>query len=107
MPDDNTLLVETSGRVSTMTLNRPKILIALNVDVMAEIAGLFAKLDRDPDIAVANADISEMQLQSFSDMCLDGHFVGWDRCSSSRRPATAFTGSALGAAVSSRSRISG
>ena len=108
MSEYNTLLVERSGRVATVTLNRPKSLNALNAEVMAEIADLFAKLDRDPEIAVtiltgegrafaAGADITEMQPQSFSDMYLNDYFSGWDRFAASRKPViAAVNGFALG-----------
>ncbi|MEP1144223.1 MAG: enoyl-CoA hydratase-related protein [Henriciella sp.] len=103
-----TLLVEKSGRVVTVTLNRPKSLNALNAEVMTEIADLFQKIDRDPKVAVtiltgegrafaAGADITEMQPKSFPEMYLEDYFSGWDRFAESRKPViAAVNGFALG-----------
>ncbi|MBU1287782.1 MAG: enoyl-CoA hydratase/isomerase family protein, partial [Alphaproteobacteria bacterium] len=86
----DTITFEHNGRVALVTLNRPESLNALNQQVMAEVATLFAEIDRNPDIAVtvltgegrafaAGADIKEMQPQGFSDMYVEDYFAGWDR----------------------------
>jgi len=73
----DTITFEHSNRIALVTINRPDSLNALNQQVMAEVADVFARIDRDKDIAVsvltgegrafaAGADIKEMQPQSFS-----------------------------------------
>ena len=49
MPYDN-ILVETRGRVTLVTLNRPKVLNALNDALMSELGDALAKADRDDAI---------------------------------------------------------
>ncbi|MEL7453033.1 MAG: enoyl-CoA hydratase-related protein [Pseudomonadota bacterium] len=104
----NTITYEAADRVATVTLNRPDSLNALNAEVMAEIADVFAEIDRNPDVAVsvltgagrafaAGADIKEMQPQTFADMYLADYFAGWDRFAASRKPViAAVNGFALG-----------
>ncbi|MEQ9435699.1 enoyl-CoA hydratase-related protein [Hyphomonas sp.] len=108
MANFNTITFEHTGRVALVTLNRPDSLNALNAETMAEIAALFAELDRHPDVAVtvltgegrafaAGADIKEMQPQGFSDMYMQDYFAGWDRFAASRKPIiAAVNGFALG-----------
>ncbi|MFH1517301.1 MAG: enoyl-CoA hydratase-related protein [Pseudomonadota bacterium] len=108
MANFNTITFEHTGRVALVTLNRPDSLNALNAETMAEIAALFAELDRHPDVAVtvltgegrafaAGADIKEMQPQGFSDMYVQDYFAGWDRFAASRKPIiAAVNGFALG-----------
>ncbi|HBJ40619.1 MAG TPA: enoyl-CoA hydratase, partial [Hyphomonas sp.] len=86
----DTITFEHSNRIALVTINRPDSLNALNQQVMAEVADVFARIDRDKDIAVsvltgegrafaAGADIKEMQPQSFSDMYVEDFFGLWDR----------------------------
>lgn len=108
MSDFKTLKVKRANRIATVTLNRPDRLNALNAEVMQEVADLFARIDRDPEIAVsiltgegrafaAGADITEMQPQGFSSMYLDDYFAGWDRFANCRKPViAAVNGFALG-----------
>lgn len=108
MANYNTITFEHENRVALVTLNRPDSLNALNAETMAEIAALFAEIDRNPDIAVtvltgegrafaAGADIKEMQPQGFSDMYMEDYFAGWDRFAASRKPViAAVNGFALG-----------
>ena len=104
----DTITFEHSDRIALVTINRPDSLNALNQKVMAEVADVFARIDRDKDIAVsvltgegrafaAGADIKEMQPQSFSDMYVEDYFAGWDRFAASRKPViAAVNGFALG-----------
>ena len=104
----NTITFEHSDRVALVTINRPDSLNALNQEVMAEVADVFARIDRDKDIAVsvltgegrafaAGADIKEMQPQSFSDMYVEDFFGLWDRFAACRKPViAAVNGFALG-----------
>ena len=108
MANFDTITFEHKDRVALVTLNRPESLNALNQQVMAEVATLFAEIDRNPDIAVtvltgegrafaAGADIKEMQPQGFSDMYVEDYFAGWDRFAACRKPViAAVNGFALG-----------
>jgi enoyl-CoA hydratase len=108
MANYDTITFEHSNRVALVTINRPDSLNALNQEVMAEIATLFAEIDRNPEIAVtvltgegrafaAGADIKEMQPQGFSDMYVEDYFAGWDRFAACRKPViAAVNGFALG-----------
>ena len=104
----DTITFEHSNRIALITINRPDSLNALNQQVMAEVADVFARIDRDKDIAVsvltgegrafaAGADIKEMQPQSFSDMYVEDFFGLWDRFAACRKPViAAVNGFALG-----------
>ena len=75
MPFDN-LLLEQDGAVAVVTVNRPKVLNALNAATVAELGGVFADLKADDSVRVviltgageksfvAGADISELAAQS-------------------------------------------
>ena len=66
------LLFEVQDGIATVTINRPKVLNALNADVLTELADAFDRICNDPDIRVAiltgagdkafvaGADISQM-----------------------------------------------
>ena len=104
----DTITFEHSDRIALVTMNRPDSLNALNQEVMAEVADVFARIDRDKDIAVsvltgegrafaAGADIKEMGPQTFSDVYLTDMFAGWDRFAACRKPViAAVNGFALG-----------
>ncbi len=104
----DTITFEHSNRIALVTINRPDSLNALNQEVMAEVADVFARIDRDKDIAVsvltgegrafaAGADIKEMGPQTFSDVYLTDMFAGWDRFAACRKPViAAVNGFALG-----------
>ena len=51
----DTITFEHSNRIALVTINRPDSLNALNQQVMAEVADVFARIDRDKDIAVSPA----------------------------------------------------
>src|SRR5690606_21319548 len=74
-----TILVETRGAVTLVTLNRPQALNALNSTVLAELIDAFAAFDADPGqrclvltgsvkAFAAGADIKELSGQGFADM---------------------------------------
>jgi enoyl-CoA hydratase len=103
-----TLIVETSDRVTLIRLNRPQALNALNAQVLADLTAALGKFDADPgqgcavitgsDKAfAAGADIKEMAGQSFADMYGSDFFGGYDRVTATRKPViAAVAGFALG-----------
>ncbi|MCU1614370.1 MAG: echA5 [Frankiales bacterium] len=103
-----TIRVERHGRVTVVTLDRPKALNALNTQLMLEVSTTLGELDRDPDVGAivltgsakafaAGADIKEMQQQSFADVYVGNWFSAWDELSRVRTPlVAAVAGYALG-----------
>jgi enoyl-CoA hydratase len=103
-----TILVETRERVGLITLNRPRALNALNLQVMTELVTALAAFDADAGIGcivltgsekafAAGADIKEMQARSFQEMYAADWFGGWDAVSRIRKPIiAAVSGFALG-----------
>lgn len=102
------ILVNTSGRVATITLNRPKALNALNDATMREVVTAAQELDADPGVGcivitgsekafAAGADIKEMASKSATDMFTSDWFAGWDGLTTVRTPLiAAVSGYALG-----------
>lgn len=103
-----TIVVEKRGRVGIVTLNRPKALNAINLQLTQELLAAVEDFDRDQEIGciiitgserafAAGADIKEMQQQSFIDMYMSDWFSAWDRLSGVRKPTVAaVAGFALG-----------
>ncbi|MHC9292163.1 enoyl-CoA hydratase [Mycobacterium sp. LTG2003] len=108
MSDFETILVTRTGRVATITLNRPKALNALNSQVMTEVTTAAAELDKDPDVGAiivtgnekafaAGADIKEMAELSFADVYSADFFELWSKFAATRTPTiAAVAGYALG-----------
>ncbi|WP_354697502.1 putative enoyl-CoA hydratase echA8 [Paraconexibacter sp. AEG42_29] len=107
--DESTILLERrDDGVATITLNRPKALNALNLQVMRELAAALAELEADPAIGcvlltgserafAAGADIKEMAQASYMDMYMPDWFAGWDAVANFRKPlVAAVAGYALG-----------
>ncbi|MBB3036710.1 enoyl-CoA hydratase [Hoyosella altamirensis] len=102
------IMVERSGRVALLTLNRPKALNALNLAVMQETVAALRELDRDPSVGAivitgsekafaAGADIKEMAPKTFADVFLEDWFAAWDQLAQLRTPTiAAVSGYALG-----------
>jgi enoyl-CoA hydratase len=103
-----TILVETRGAVTLVTLNRPQALNALNSQVLADLIAAFAAYDADPaqrclvltgseKAFAAGADIKEMSDQGFAAMFGGNFFAGYDRITATRKPwIAAVAGYALG-----------
>ena len=103
-----TLLVETRGAVTLITLNRPQALNALNSQVLSDLIAAFAAFDADDGqrcavltgsekAFAAGADIKEMAGRSFADMYGGNFFAGYDRVTATRKPMiAAVAGYALG-----------
>ena len=108
MSNASTIIVERSGAVTLVTLNRPEALNALNSAVLRELIETFADYDRDESqhclvltgsqkAFAAGADIKEMQTQGFADMYASDFFAGWEKVTATRKPwIAAVAGYALG-----------
>jgi enoyl-CoA hydratase len=106
-----TILVETRGAVTLITLNRPQALNALNTQVLAELTQAFAAFEADAGqrcavltgsgekAFAAGADIKEMADKPAADFFLEDFFSGWqaDIVRKTRKPwIAAVNGFALG-----------
>ena len=111
MPDYETILTETDGAVTIITLNRPKALNALSSVVLDELIDAFAAYQADDtqrcailtgsgDKAfAAGADIKEMSDKQAADFYLDDFFSRWtsEIVKTTRKPwIAAVNGFALG-----------
>jgi enoyl-CoA hydratase len=102
------ILVERKGRVVIVRLNRPKVLNALNSEVMRDMLAAMQPLDRDPEVGcfiitgsdrafAAGADIKELASKSYQEMFEDDFLSGWDAFAALRTPKiAAVSGYALG-----------
>lgn len=102
--------VSTEGAIGFIKLNRPKVLNALNRQMIAEILETMESFDRDESVRVivlsgngrcfaAGADIDEMADASAVDLELLNQFTDWDRLAWIKKPIIgAIHGFALGGA---------
>jgi enoyl-CoA hydratase len=103
-----TILTETRGRVALVTLNRPRALNALNLQVMQEVTAALAAFDADEGVGcivitgsekafAAGADIKEMLPLTLQTAYASDWFAGWDALTRVRKPIiAAVAGFALG-----------
>jgi enoyl-CoA hydratase len=104
----DTLKIERTGRVVTVTLHRPAVLNALNTALLTELIAALAPLDGDAGVGcfvltgserafAAGADISEMAPRSWAEMAAEDFFAGWEAFAALRTPkVAAVAGYALG-----------
>lgn len=106
---ESLIKIENRGRVALVTLNRPKVLNALNNEVIAELAAALRALDADEGVGAivltgsekafaAGADIAAMKDWSFSDV-YKADYLGhdWESLRRIRKPViAAVAGYALG-----------
>jgi len=107
MPYSN-ILVERDGAIAMLTLNRPKVLNALNRATMDEIVDALEALDRDEDVRctvltgsgrafAAGADITEMAGATAVQMLAGYRLQQWERIRKIAKPiVAAVNGFALG-----------
>ncbi len=107
MPE-NIIVTKHDGFVATVQLNRPKVLNALNLQLMVELVEALEALDNDADVRcivlhgserafAAGADITEMAEASSVDMLQRDQFTRWDRIRRVKTPIiAAVSGVALG-----------
>jgi enoyl-CoA hydratase len=103
-----TILTSTQGRVAVVTLNRPRALNALNLQVMQEVTAALAAFDAEEGVGcivitgsekafAAGADIKEMLPLTLQSAYAQDWFAGWDALTRVRKPIiAAVAGFALG-----------
>ena len=108
MSEQTHLLTEVDGHVAIISINRPKVLNALNLELMQDLAGLLEGYDADDAIRVillagserawaAGADIGDMATATRKDMESRDQFTQWERIKSIKKPiVAAVSGFALG-----------
>jgi enoyl-CoA hydratase len=106
--DESLILHETDGHVGIIKINRPKVLNALNPQLMTMLAEQMEAFDKDADIHVmllagserawaAGADIGDMAEQTAISMYERDQFATWDRIKRIKKPiVAAVRGFALG-----------
>ncbi len=108
MSDFKNLLLSQDGFVATVQLNRPKVLNALNIELMTELVDCLEALDLDVGVRAivltgserafaAGADIKEMADATAVEMLTRDQFARWDRIRKIKKPIiAAVSGFALG-----------
>lgn len=102
------LLTETDGSVAIIRINRPKVLNALNLQLMQDLAALMEQHDEDNSIHVillagserawaAGADIADMTTATSEEMRKRNQFAIWEQIKAIKKPiVAAVSGFALG-----------
>lgn len=94
------MLVAKEGAIGIVQLNRPKVLNALNFELMSELVTKFEELDKDAAVKVivltggerafaAGADLAEMSQATPVDLVLGRRFELWDRIRKISKPIIA------------------
>jgi enoyl-CoA hydratase len=94
------ILVTKDGQIAVVQLNRPKVLNALNSELMLELVSGLEELDRDPSVHViiltggesvfaAGADLREMAEATPVELVLGRRFELWDRLRKIAKPIVA------------------
>ena len=94
------VLVTKEGPISIVQLNRPKVLNALNFEIMSELVSALEELDREMAIKAiiltgsersfaAGADLAEMSQSTPVDLVLGRRFELWDRIRKISKPIIA------------------
>lgn len=103
-----TIFVERRERVGLITLNRPKSLNALNLQMASEVIAELKKIDDDerigaivitgsPRAFAAGADIEEMAEKTYVELLQNDIFADWDQMRFIKKPViAAVSGFALG-----------
>ena len=102
------ILIAREGPLGLVTLNRPKVLNALNSELMAELVDALEALDKDNEVRcliltgnekafAAGADISEIADASAIEMFQRNNLARWDKIAQTSKPIiAAVSGFALG-----------
>ena len=102
------IIIDVEGEVGVITLNRPKVLNAINHEVISEIVDAMTEFDADDKVHVivltgnekafaAGADIKEMSSEGTVSILLKDQFATWDKIRSIKKPIiAAVSGYALG-----------
>jgi len=102
------ILTSVEDHIGIVTLNRPKVLNALNNELMEELVNALENFDRDDKIRViiltggerafaAGADIKEMSEETTVSIMLKDRFATWDKIRNIKKPIiAAVSGYALG-----------
>ena len=100
MTSEEHLLTETDGTVAIIRINRPKVLNALNLPLMEDLASLLESYDADDSIHVillagnerawaAGADIGDMATATSDEMKERNQFATWERIKAIKKPVIA------------------
>ncbi|MDQ6694064.1 MAG: enoyl-CoA hydratase-related protein [Chloroflexota bacterium] len=110
MPDNEYTLIKLSqeGMVTTIQLNRPEVLNALNMRLIDEVIASLAQIEADDSVRcvvitgnerafAAGADINELADASSTEMLVRDQFARWDHIRRFKKPLiAAVSGYALG-----------
>jgi enoyl-CoA hydratase len=95
--NDTLIVAETDGNVGIIRINRPKVLNALNPELMTMLATQIILLSGTERAWAAGADIGDMAEQSAITMHERDQFATWDRITRIKKPIiAAVSGFALG-----------
>ncbi len=97
---EQTVIIETRGRVGVMRINRPRQMNALNSEVMTQILAAVEAFDADPAIGAlvltgderafaAGADIKEMAGMGVVEHLQSGRIAMWQRVRGAKKPIIA------------------